>query len=206
MERTRGGDAIATQANRFGIQTYSEFSFAPANQVAVCGSVHFCRQMCSTGASMANAQLNFTEKGEKMKPGLTVSTGTIVITLLLMALGTHAMCQQAHACTDIKPWSDPNAINLNSRGVIPVAILTWGYVDATEVNPSTVTFGPNDATPVHGGHIEDVDGDGDLDMVLPFKVQDTGIQPGDTQAYIYGTTFGGLTFFGYDAIVTVPPH
>ena len=141
-----------------------------------------------------------------MKTRLSISKSTLVITLLLTALVTHALGQLPRACIDIKPWSDPNAINLKSRGVIPVAIKTWGFLDATQVDPSTVTFGPDEATPVHGGHIEDVDGDGDLDMVLHFNVQDTGIQPGDTQAYIYGSTLGGLDFYGYDSIVTVPPH
>jgi len=35
---------------------------------------------------------------------------------------------------DIKPGSDPNAINLGSKGVIPVAILSSLDFDATEVN------------------------------------------------------------------------
>jgi hypothetical protein len=43
---------------------------------------------------------------------------------------------------DIKPGSDPNAINPSSRGVIPVAILTTESFDATTVSPITVRFGP----------------------------------------------------------------
>ena len=41
---------------------------------------------------------------------------------------------------DIKPLSDPNSINLKSRGVIPVAILTTPAFDATTVNPGSVVF------------------------------------------------------------------
>ena len=141
-----------------------------------------------------------------MKTNFSINKSTMVITLLLTALVTHALGQLPRACIDIKPGSDPNAINLNSHGVIPVAINTWGFLDATQVDPSTVKFGPGEATPVHGGHIEDWDNDGDLDLILHFNVQDTGIQPGDTQAYLYGSTFGGVDFYGFHDIRTVPPH
>lgn len=39
---------------------------------------------------------------------------------------------------DIKPQSCPNPLNLNSRGVLPVAILGTDSFDVTEVDPSTV--------------------------------------------------------------------
>ena len=42
---------------------------------------------------------------------------------------------------DIKPGSDPNSINLRSKGVIPVAILTTEDFDATTVDPLSVEFG-----------------------------------------------------------------
>lgn len=41
------------------------------------------------------------------------------------------------------------------------------------------------------GHIEDVDGDGDLDLALHFRTQDTGIECGDTPASLAGETFSG---------------
>jgi hypothetical protein len=49
-----------------------------------------------------------------------------------------------------------------------------------------------------------VDGDGDLDMVLHFKTQETGIQAGDTEACLIGETVDGQAIEGCDAIVTVP--
>lgn len=114
---------------------------------------------------------------------------------------------------DIKPHSDPNAINTRSRGVIPVAILSTEDFDATDVDPASVCFGDaddpelnGDCTEAHGkGHIQDVDGDGDDDLVLHFETQETGIEPGDTEACLTGHTFGGDEFIiGCDAIVTVP--
>jgi len=106
---------------------------------------------------------------------------------------------------DIKPGSDPNAINPNSKGVTPVAILTTPELDASTVDPLSVKFGPAGATEVHKqGHIEDVDGDGDLDMVLHFKTQETGIKVGDTEACLTGKTVDGNDIKGCDAVVTVP--
>jgi hypothetical protein len=105
---------------------------------------------------------------------------------------------------DIKPGEFPNSINPRSQGVIPVAILTTDTFDATTVDPLSITFGPNGAIEAHGrGHIEDVDGDGDDDVVLHFRTQETGIQCGDTSASLTGETFSGQAIQGSDSIVTV---
>jgi hypothetical protein len=104
---------------------------------------------------------------------------------------------------DIKPGSDPNSINLKSKGVIPAAILTTDDFDATTVDPLSVQFGPDGATEVHGkGHIEDVDDDGDTDLVFHFKTQETGIQCGDTEAGLAGETFDGQAVEGFDSVIT----
>jgi len=106
---------------------------------------------------------------------------------------------------DIKPGSFPNSINLKSKGVIPVAILTTEDFDATTVDADTVRFGPNEAEKVHKrAHVQDADGDGDLDMVLHFKTQDTGIAPGDTEACLTGQTYDGLPIVGCDSVRIVP--
>jgi hypothetical protein len=105
---------------------------------------------------------------------------------------------------DIKPGSIPNSINPRSKGVIPVAILTTDTFDATTVDPLSFAFGPNGAVEVHGpGHIEDADGDGDLDLILHFSTRDTGIQCGDTSASLTVETFGGQAIQGTDSINTV---
>lgn len=104
---------------------------------------------------------------------------------------------------DIKPGSFPNSINPDGRGVIPVAILTTGDFDATTVDGQTVRFGPAEAEAVRYA-LEDVDEDGDIDMILHFKTQETGIQAGDTQAELTGETVGGQSIRGTDSVRTVP--
>ncbi|UCG68126.1 MAG: hypothetical protein JSV09_09875 [Thermoplasmata archaeon] len=109
---------------------------------------------------------------------------------------------------NIKPGSYPNSVNPGSKGVIPVAILTTSTsqgdpfdFDATCVDPSTVRFGPNQATIAHEkGHIEDVDGDGDFDLLLHFIIQNTGLNSGDTQATLTGETYSGEAIKGVDTV------
>jgi len=88
--------------------------------------------------------------------------------------------------------------------MIPVAILTTDTFDATTVDPTTVLFGPTgtEAAPMHSA-LEDVDGDGDTDLILHFNTQQTGIQCGDTSATLTGETLGGQEVEGVDSINVV---
>ena len=105
---------------------------------------------------------------------------------------------------DVKPDSFPNLINPRSEGVIAVAILTTNDFDATTVDPLSVKFGPNEAVAaLNTGHTEDVNGDGRLDLVLHFKIPDTGIACGNTVVILTGTTLNGQLFSGADSIQTV---
>jgi hypothetical protein len=105
---------------------------------------------------------------------------------------------------DVKPGSFPNVVNIGSRGVVPVAILTTDAFDATTVDPLSVAFGPSGAPEAHGrGHFEDVDGDGRLDLVLHFDVRASGLQCGDTSASLTGKTWNGHAVQGTDSIQTI---
>ena len=137
---------------------------------------------------------------------LTGSTNPETITMDGDKTVTAVFTQNIEIEIDIKPGSEPNSINPDSQGVIPVAILTAGDFDAASVNASTVTFGPGAATMVHKkAHLEDVDDDGDTDMVLHFRTQETGIGEGDTEATLTGQTLDDKNFKGTDSVRIVPP-
>ena len=112
--------------------------------------------------------------------------------------------QPTSVAIDVIPGSDTNPIDPESEAVIPVAILTAAEFDATAVDPLSVNFGPRGAEEDDDQvQVEDVDEDGDLDLLLHFQTPDTGIQCGDTHVSLTGKTFGGRAFEGSDSITTV---
>jgi len=106
-----------------------------------------------------------------------------------------------HVKIDIKPGSETNPINLGSKGVTPVAILSTDDFDASNVNPTTVKFA--DASPVRWT-LCDVDGDGLLDMLLHFNTQDLKLSPTSTEAKLTGETIDGTPIEGTDVVKIVP--
>ena len=102
---------------------------------------------------------------------------------------------------DVKPSSARNPLNMKSKGVIPVAILSSTSFDAVAIDPNSVKFGPGDATEAHMmGHVEDVNGDGLDDLMLHFDTQSTGITCDMDEVSLTGETFGGDAIEGSDTI------
>jgi hypothetical protein len=106
---------------------------------------------------------------------------------------------------DIDLGNDANTVNVRANGNIPVAILTTATFDALQVDALTVVFGPEEATETHGfAHVEDVDDDGDPDLLFHFKVKETGLACGDTEATLSGQTFDGREVISTVTISVVP--
>jgi Ca-activated chloride channel family protein len=108
---------------------------------------------------------------------------------------------------DIKPGSDPNSINTKAEnGVIPVAILTTSDFNALQVDHTTVTFeGAREAhvdkmTGVARRHEEDVDNDGDIDLVFHFRHYETSLTSASTVGVVKGMTYSGVAIEGTDSV------
>jgi subtilisin family serine protease len=75
---------------------------------------------------------------------------------------------------DIKPTMEPNSISLSSRGLLTVALLSAESFDATTVDPATVRIGTTPVATRPNGQLfatlEDVNGDGLLDLVVHFSI------------------------------------
>ncbi len=117
---------------------------------------------------------------------------------------------------DIKPGSDPNAININGKGVIPVAILGSTEFDVSWVDITTLDFAGLDVNVKGNGapqcSFDDVSGpelvpDGFTDLVCQFADDPTTWEPGDAVATLTGNLlpeFGGVAFSASDEIKIVP--
>jgi hypothetical protein len=110
---------------------------------------------------------------------------------------------------DIQRGGVSSSLNLLSRGVIPVAILGSEEFDVARLDPETLRFGPAGAAPTHrgGGHFVDVNGDGHLDFLSHYRIDETGLLPGDMDACVTGETLDAAPFEGCDTVeVFVPPR
>jgi hypothetical protein len=113
---------------------------------------------------------------------------------------------------DIKPGSYPNAINLGSNGVVPVAILSTPDFLATTLNAENV-FLAGSGVAVRGkgnkylASQEDVNGDSLLDLVV--KVETENLDPGTLQdgyAILQVIVENTVIYEGSDEITIVPPE
>jgi hypothetical protein len=110
-------------------------------------------------------------------------------------------CPLIYVGIDIKPGSDPNSINLNSKGKVPVAILTIDDFDAYDVDPVSCEFAG--AYPVRW-NMEDVDNDGLHDILLHFMTQELELTKESIEATLEGETYDGIQIIGTDSVNIVP--
>jgi hypothetical protein len=122
----------------------------------------------------------------------------------IWAAGSAGKCRYTTVAIDLKPGSFPNSVNPRSGGVIPVAILTSPSFDAATVAPESVRFGL-DGTEASAQQwaLEDVDGDGDVDLILHFPTGSTGIGCGATSATLTGQLTSSQPIQGVDSVRTV---
>ncbi len=116
------------------------------------------------------------------------------------------------AMIDIKPYSDPNCINNNGKGVIPVALFGSESLDVTHVDVASLRLeglsikavGKKQRLLVHHA---DVNGDGIVDLMMQFQDEAGAFSPGQTDATLNGKlleAFGNNEIVGNDSICLVP--
>jgi hypothetical protein len=121
------------------------------------------------------------------------------------------------ATIDIKPNTAPNDVQRSSKGLLPVAVLTTPTFDAATVDVASVTLGnetgtdtrvakQNKKTPMAA--MQDVDLDGDRDLILQFEipalVANGDLTASTTQLVLKGTRTGGGAVRGVDNVVVKP--
>ena len=109
---------------------------------------------------------------------------------------------------DIKPGSDPNCININGHGVIPVAVLGSEDFDVSQIDPASLSFGGLEVR-VRGNKgplcsVEYSNDDMDLDLVCHFEDDPTNWEVGNGEATLTGNLIDGTPFEGIDSICIVP--
>jgi hypothetical protein len=108
------------------------------------------------------------------------------------------------AVIDIKPRKKPeNVISLKNDLNLKVAIVGEETFDALQVDPTTVKFGSNGASPVRFKG-QDYNRDGFPDLILTFKLIETGISCGDTEATLTGETYAEEVIEGSDFFTVEP--
>lgn len=99
---------------------------------------------------------------------------------------------------DIKPGNDQNNINLKSKGVVPVAVLTTDEFDAATVDPASAEFAG--AAPVRW-KLADVDDDGDDDLMFHFRTQELDLDQDSTEATLTAQLTGQMTIQSIDPAI-----
>ncbi len=140
----------------------------------------------------------------------TLIVVALIATVLIPGVPS-AYAQDMHdhvqVAIDVKPGIYPNAINIKTKGVVPVAVLGSASFDVNDVQAAPVRFGPMHqhdagATALRWA-FEDVNNDSYVDLVFHFKAAETGLQVGDTEACLHGTLEHGHHFCGHDSVKVI---
>lgn len=102
---------------------------------------------------------------------------------------------------DVKPGDHPTSLEPKREGMVPIAVLSSKEFDATSVDLSSIRAG---ATGVEGTMFrsmkEDVDHDGDVDLMILFRVAELALTCNSKGITVKGKTAQGLDFEGTETV------
>jgi len=170
---------------RFGCSTCTSISVMEENLVSVPGGWRLSDQTTQAVQTLIDQH---GANAVYMSTGLQGGSVEVASSVQAVAL-------------DIKPGAVPNTLNLHSRGVIPVAILTTDRFDATSIDVSSLRFGAigEEAAAVRAV-LDDVDDDGDTDLLVFFRNQDIGVDCETLFTYLTGVTLMGTEIAAIDSV------
>jgi hypothetical protein len=125
----------------------------------------------------------------------------------LVALAEHAIDEfyagwlAPRVAIDVRPATEVNAVHLDRRELVPVAVLGSVDFSVTDVDVSTLAFGSGaPARRVVGPMIRDVNRDGLDDLVGLYPVSKAVVDPADSEACLSFRNRHGVPFTGCDEI------
>ena len=138
---------------------------------------------------------------------LLVKTLIVILALQGLLLAAPSAVHAHEECPtpvtvaiDVKPVDDANKINLSARGLLPVAVLSTDTFDASLFTPemahlsdASTAMGCTGAEAVRWTYT-DVNGDGRLDLVFFFRVQELNLTSSTTAVVLMAHgTYGSTT-------------
>ncbi|WP_346027393.1 GDSL-type esterase/lipase family protein [Arthrobacter parietis] len=150
---------------------------------------------------ISTAETDEVLQGEKITIPLNTDEERTVSLVITDDRGATDFQDLAWIPVDVVPGSSTNPINLRSKGVTPIALVSSVTYDAMTVAPTTLLVGPGEAkvreTQARG---EDVNGDGLLDQIVHVRTQDLGLSTDSTQLCLGGTLNNGRAVSSCDSI------
>ena len=111
---------------------------------------------------------------------------------------------------DVDPYNAANEVRPDNDYVLLVGVKSTSTaageasdLDALQIDPASLRFGPGGTSNAISPIPTDLDGDTDTDVIFGFEVLDSGIFCGDTEVVLEGAQYDGYPLIGVDNITTV---
>ena len=125
-------------------------------------------------------------------------------TLNAVAFGLPTPVVAIPVGVDVRPGNDENQVNLESAGLIPIALLGSASFDVTQIDVATLAIGAAGSPPDGKLQTRDASQDGFADLVFHVRTPATALAPGDAELCVAGQLLDGRPIAGCDAVRIVP--